>query len=265
MRNCIAILFSLLACSCSYFKPIQGGSVVDSTFDACPKSDSVFYKGSAVRFCEKLVPKVDSLVSMVAHVHGKPFTDHVVIHICNSQECFDTYTGYGTKVKAGVGRLGLFLSPTVFEKEDYLEFVAHELSHLHLFQQISQVDAYFIPQWFHDGLATYASNGGGANGVTVEEAVAYLKSGKYIFVKESAPFFGERWPISYKMESDQAFQQRMNYRQSALFVEFIDKDGRLQALLRRIEAGNDFSDSFTAVYHEPIQNSWVTFISKIKS
>ena len=202
---------------------------------------------------------------MVERGHGKPFTGQVVIHICDTEECFDSYTGYGTAIKAGVGRVGLFLSPKVFEKDDYLEFTAHELSHLHLFQQISQVHAYLIPQWFHEGLATYVSHGGGAGGVSVDEATNYLMMGKCIVPIEKASILGQRWSINYKESSDYVFQQRMNYRQSALFVEFLDNEGKLQALLREIESGNNFSDSFEYIYNETIQSSWATFVSKIKS
>lgn len=211
------------------------------------------------------MPKIDDLVSMVERGHGKPFSEPVVVHLCDSVECFDRYTGYGTAIKAGVGRVGLFLSPKVFEQENYAEFTTHELSHLHLFQQISQLDAYLIPQWFHDGVATHVSQGGGADGVSGEEAIDYLKAGKCIIPNERTPIFGSRWMVNYKESSDPAFQQRMNYRQSALFAAFLDKEGKLQALLRKIESGENFSDSFNAVYQEPIHTAWNRFVQRLKS
>ncbi len=233
-------------------------------------SDSrILYKTGMEKQAEEIANILDLSIKQVETNHGKSFTKRVLVHICDTTKCFSKYTHSNERIKAAVSENGLFLSPLAFNKNRQSLFLTHELSHLHLFQQISLYRAIFIPQWFHEGLAVYASNGGGADFVSKKEAVSYLFEGKYIIPVDDVGLFGEggvwgeRWPINYSPSKDGRLQQHMNYRQSVLFYEFLTRSNKATDLLRLLEKGRDFSSSFKDVYGKGVKDMWDEFLREI--
>ena len=151
MQKIVFIILAFVVCGCSYLYPLNGESRVENDFFVCLGDERLLCKGDSLDFAKKIEKDMEASIIRVQNVHGKKFTKPISIHICDTTKCFDKYTGYGEKIVAGVGSNGLFLSPLAFENDQHLNLLTHELSHLHLFQQISLLDASFIPQWFHDG------------------------------------------------------------------------------------------------------------------
>lgn len=175
-----------------------------------------------------------------------PFSKPVTVHICDTAACFKKYTGLSGML-AAVTSNGLFLTSYVIDNEDYVIWLAHELSHLHLFQQISIFNATFIPQWYLDGLATFASGGGGATKASESEAGKFWFDGKHILTPSEGVFFSSRWPRNYEGSDDLWFQQHLDYRQAAMFYEFLHGKGGTD-LLRLLESGQEFSVAFQSVF-----------------
>lgn len=211
---------------------------------------------------------LDDEIKNIEETHGKPFSKQVVVHICDTQECFNSYTGIQGGILAAVTSKGLFLSPGVFSQGDYSAWLAHELSHLHLFQHISILRASFIPQWYHDGLATYASNGGGADRVNRQKALEYIAQGKHIIPVNKGSLFRQRWPLNYTPSSNDWpqpwYQQHMDYRQASLFYEFLHPKGGVE-LLRAIESGERFRDAFYSVYNKTPDEMFHLFKASVTS
>lgn len=211
---------------------------------------------------------LDDAIKQIESAHDKPFTKNVIVHICATTKCFSHYTDSNERSKAAVNINGLFLSPLAFENNREKIFLAHELSHLRLFQQISIYQAIQIPQWFHEGLAVYASNGGGADLVNEKAATSYLKENKHIEPIDVGGLFGkggawgERWPTNYPRIKDGAFQQHMNYRQSEMFYAFLNKGYKATSLLRNLEKGDDFKESFKNVFGKTTYEMWSEYISE---
>jgi hypothetical protein len=57
-------------------------------------------------------------------------------------------------------------------------YLIHELSHLHIRNQIGNYKVSRLPFWFTEGLATYVSDGGGAHTVPERQAIDCIKSGR---------------------------------------------------------------------------------------
>lgn len=248
---CFALVLIFLLLGPDNFSPLEGRSPVTDQFNELAIDDRVLFK-SGMEEAALLVQRVlDNKIREIEEVHGKPFTKKVIVHICDTQDCFNSYTGLKGGILAAVTSNGLFLSPYVISNEDYAIWLAHELSHLHLFQQISIFKAGFIPQWYHDGLATYASNGGGATRISRKEALKYILDGKHIVASDKGAFFGTRWPLNYVVSSDTWpqpwYQQHMDYRQASLFYEFLHPKGGSE-LLRALEKGESFSQAFISTY-----------------
>jgi len=266
-RVLVVLIFCTSFVGCAYFRPLDGKSPVQADFLVYEDSRVLFKPGMEVQ--AKLISSfLDDAVKQVELAHGKPFTKNVIVHVCDTTKCFSHYTGSSEKIKAAVSVSGLFLSPLSFENNREKVFLTHELSHLHLFQQISVYQAIHIPQWFHDGLAVYASNGGGADLVDEKVATSYLKENKHIEPIDSSGLFGkggvwgERWPSSYPHVKDGGFQQQMNYRQSEMFYAFLNRGHKATELLRKLENGEDFKESFKYIFGKTTYEMWSMYIGE---
>lgn len=244
---CVTALAILLTAGCDNFVPLEGHSPVKAEFITLAGDDRVLYKPSMEQSAIRVQKVLDEQIKRIETVHGAPFTKKVIVHICDTRKCFNSYTGLQGGILAAVTSNGLFLSSYVVSNEDYPIWLAHELSHLHLFQKISIFDATFIPQWYHDGLATFASKGGGATRVSKQQAIGAIKAGEHIVATPKGAFFSSRWPLNYPASKDAWTQQHMDYRQASLFYEFLHPQGGL-TLLRKLENGEEFGGAFLFVY-----------------
>ncbi len=270
MRNylILSVLLFLLV-GCSLFEPLDGESPVKSEFSSLSSDPRVLYKEDAVEYAKLVAKELDESIKLVEKTHGESFSKNVFVHVCDTPDCFSNYTGKHPLIAAAVSEYGLFLSPRAFSENQHQLYLAHELSHLHLFQQISILRALYIPQWFHDGVATFASNGGGGHLVSKAQVLESIKANKNVVPIDSAGLFGKggtfsnRWPLNYKASKDNKLQQHMNYRQSAMFVAFLSTEGRIHKVLRYIESGKSFKKAFHAVYHGSPSDLWSEYRASI--
>nr|WP_010130517.1 hypothetical protein [Microbulbifer agarilyticus] len=224
----------------------KGESPVATDFTSYKQDPRILYKDGMREEAAIASQALDESIKSIEHIHGKAFTGVVRIHICNSPKCFTRYTGLRS-ILAAVTDKGLFLAPYVFKQKDFPKWLTHELSHLHLFQQISTLSALRIPQWYHDGLATYASNGGGASKVSEAEAADLMLSGRFILTRGHGEFYKTRWPLSYQASTDAWYQQHMDYRQASMFYEYLHPKGG-KDLISELESGSNFGKAFKKVY-----------------
>jgi len=150
--------------------------------------------------------------------------------------------------------------------------LTHELSHVHLFGWRSSLFSARPPSWFTEGLTVAVSDGGGAEGVSEVEAAEALRKGYAIVVTNDG-----RWRdfASIRLEIEPpgdpsrddfvTFRQRLAYREAAMFVAWLrerDPDA-FAKLLRHIENGESFRDSFQASYAASSSNLWRDFVSRL--
>ncbi|WP_444904265.1 hypothetical protein ACJJIU_03960 [Microbulbifer sp. CnH-101-E] len=240
----------------------KGESPVATDFISYKEDTRILYKDGMQEEAAITSQVLDKSINSIELVHGKAFTGLVRIHICNSPKCFTRYTGL-KGVLAAVTDKGLFLAPYVFKQKDFPKWLIHELSHLHLFQQISTVGALRIPQWYHDGLATYASNGGGASKVPETEAADLMLSGKFILTRDHGEFYKTRWPLSYQASTDAWYQQHMDYRQASMFYEYLHPKGG-KALIRELESGSSFGKAFKKVYGTAPEEQFELYLAELQ-
>lgn len=256
-----ASLGAFLIYSTGSYAP-KGESPVVEEFISYKKDPRILFKEGMEKEVAIASEVLDKSISAIELVHGKPFTGKVRIHICNSSECFTEYTGF-EGILAAVTDKGLFLAPYVFKQRDFPKWLTHELSHLHLVQQISTIHALLIPQWYHDGLATFASDGGGASRAPVEEAEKLILSGKHILTNKRGEFAKARWPLNYQASSDAWFQQHMDYRQASMFYEYLHPKGG-KRLIRELESGTNFGKAFSKVYGTTPDEQFEIYLNELR-
>ncbi|MFC3152885.1 hypothetical protein ACFOEK_17735 [Litoribrevibacter euphylliae] len=247
---------------CSDFFPIAKHSPAKDDFIALAEDNRVLYKQGMKSQALLIQSVLNEQIKIVEEVHGKPFVNPPIVHLCDTRECFAKYTGIKSGVIAAVSTNGLFLKPYVITHEDYKRWLGHELSHVHLRQQISTFEATFIPSWYQEGLATYLSSGGGATQMTRAKAIDYIKQGKHIVAVDDSSPFSEAWPLNYDVSKTDWpkpwYQQHMNYLQAALFYEFLHPRGGVE-LIRALENGDSFNQAFIAVYGKKPEDMFMLF------
>ena len=155
----------------------------------------------------------------------------------------------------------LFLSPRIFEGGDEIAglYLIHELSHLHIRDQLGSYKMSRLPFWFKEGLAAYVSNGGGAHTVTEKQAIDFIKSGKYFVPNETGGF------IFQKTASDWGLEHHMFYRQSMMFISYLAKTNQFEyrKLLLGVENGERFSTALQAAYNKKLEELWNDFLREV--
>jgi len=237
-------------------------------FVPLPEEPRVRAEPGAEAFAHAVVPHVASSVTKVEAGHYRPFAQPVVIYVCATADSFSVHSGATTAPKGTVGSK-LFLNPRLFENPERIpRILAHELSHLHLVQQLGFYHSYRnLPDWFKEGLAALASDGGGVENVSIEEAHQALRAGLRIepverdglFRRKTADYwFGDKI-------ADPAKRQHMFYRQSMLFVGYLrsSDEVRFRQFLLRVLDGGDFTESVRAAYARNLDELWQQFLNEL--
>lgn len=223
------------------------------------KDDSrVLFEPGAEEYANKIVLFLPSAIQQVEEKQYRSFAKQVRVYICASREGFTRM--YGADVRAGV-LMKLFLSPRIFENGDEIakKYLIHELSHVHIQDQIGVYKSSRLPCWFKEGLATNISGGGGAHTVTDEQAIDSIKSGKNFVPNEADGF------IFQKTASHWGLNHHMFYRQSMLFISYlmtINKPG-FQNFLLEIENGEQFATALHVAYNKGLEELWNEFLHEI--
>ncbi|KAF0211540.1 MAG: hypothetical protein FD139_425 [Methylocystaceae bacterium] len=212
-------------------------------------------------------------IAQIEAAHGRTFAQPPTVGVYASYENYGSANGMGDPGIAAVTRAGAaLLSPTLCGQErDRLEGVlAHELSHVHL-SGWRPLGAPRAPQWFTEGLAVMASNGGGAEGVSIEDAAQAIRDGYRVVLDERRwiDFAGlgfEREPPRDPKLDALTQRQRLAYRQAGMFVGWLrmrDPNAFTQ-LLRALEAGRPFGPSFESAFGENAPQLWLRFVSTFR-
>jgi hypothetical protein len=208
---------------------------------------------------KSVAPILDEAIASIEASQFNPFPEAVVIY---TYATFDTFSAHSGAVSyaAGAVSLGrLNLSPKLLEVSDRTQgILKHELSHLHLQSRIGTLAWARIPSWFHEGLATLNSNGGGAETVTADDALVALREGKRFEPDES------QWPLLPKSAASYGLIPHMYYRQASLFVGFMRyKDPvAFNHLITTIQEKTPFADAVTAAYGKPLSALWDDFLGE---
>ncbi|MBC2694364.1 MAG: hypothetical protein HF982_03615 [Desulfobacteraceae bacterium] len=254
-------LLIVLLSSCSIIR--QSTAMMRSTdhFIAHNKDPRVLYEPGAEIFADSIVAILPQSIQQIKNRQYRHFVEPVKVYVCASKESF--YKLYGVKCKAGVSNK-LLLSPRLMDEPQNIQlYLAHELSHLHLYQQLGLLKMRKLPAWLKEGLATLVSDGGGAQTVSENEATKAIINGKH-FMPVTGGFFG---CFNQKSSADNALSHHMRYRQYMIFVSFMkDKDEKeFKRFLLSIQNGVNFSVSLQKSYHTTLGQLWQDFIKDLNS
>lgn len=233
----------------------------------------VHYEPRALACAKAVAALAPGAVARVEAAHGRQFAQAPVVGVYASYENYARANGMGDPGIAAVTRAGAaLLSPTLCGQErDRLEAVmTHELSHDHL-SGWRPIAAPRPPQWFTEGLAVMASQGGGAEGVSEAQAAQAIRDGYRVVLDERrwidfAALGFEREPPPDPAQSALTRRQRLAYRQAGMFVDWLRArdDAAFFALLRALESGAPFEAAFPSAYGESAPRLWTSFVASLQ-
>jgi hypothetical protein len=264
----LALLVAVAAASVPQVRHLASGWWHNpDTLAGLPENRQVRYEEGALDRARIVAALLPEAVARVEAVHGRPFAHPVTIGVYHTPEAYAA--AHGTLLSGSVGAnfLGrVILSPALFttKRRRLPAILTHELSHAHINSWVSQLGYLKLPNWFKEGLAVMASDGGGAEEVSVADARDALRWGDHIAVNDAGSLFD--W-IAIRMEQppevpDTSYRIQMAYRQSGLFVAFLhDSDPVAFAeMMRAILDGQPFGDAVAAGYHTGLQALWLRFL-----
>jgi len=255
----LAINFS----GCSLLK--MGIASLKSTSDFHPleADNRVLAEPGAETLAEQVASSLPEAVSIIEKEQYRAFAGPLEIFVCASEDSFVSHAGLSKKVRGAI-ITKLFLSGKLNRpefNESTKAVLIHELSHLHLQQQLG-LYAYnaHVSAWFQEGLAVLVSNGGGAENVSEAEAVKAVVTGTQFAPEAQGSFWRKRSGSSYGLEP------HMFYRQASLFVGYLKELSALQfgLFMLSIEDGEDFGGSFQRVYGMSIDEAWQDFVAQLR-
>lgn len=219
----------------------------------------LLYEKNGKSLADLLLPFVSESILTVESIHQREFALPVKIYICGTEESFYKY--YGAKTVAGVSNK-LIISPRLLKEIDHIEnYLTHELSHLHLYQQLGLLNFRKLPFWFKEGLATFVSGGGGAEKVTEAESIESIKNGKHFVPHFRASLFSQKSAFNWGLS------HHMMYRQNMMFISFLKSKNEksFNNFLLSIQNNEYFKDAFEKSFDESPDDLWKSFLFTIRN
>jgi hypothetical protein len=244
-RVCLALaLCGWLLTSCATAQRHPDGQALG--FVPLATDARVWLEPGAEAYAERVSAYLDQAVSRVERLHGLPFRSPLRVHVCASESCFTRWVQTPGLTAAVVADNRLVLSPRLHGQEAprLPGILTHELSHLHLGQRLGHYTPW-IPVWLHEGLATLAADGAGADATSDAQACAAWRSGRRVdFNRRDAP--GRRHRASEHGLDIHGF-----YRQSwrALQRLHARDEGAFGRWLQAVQEGVDFHIAFADIYN----------------
>jgi hypothetical protein len=217
------------------------------------------YEAGAEDLARSIAMGLPGAVATIESVQGRPFK-RVSVYAFGSSDSFTAYGAAGGRER-GVSWGGrTFIGPRVLEQPDTIALlVAHELSHAHLQQWMNMLDFARLPSWFREGLATYASGGGGAETVSDDEARQAIRGGRRINPVSSGSLLGQHGIV------DDGVPARLAYREASLFTAFIAHNSRggLRGLIDDLINGKPFAEAIENRLGMTVDDAWSRFVASM--
>ena len=207
-----------------------------------------------------LASVLNQSVEIVETRLGLPFKHPIEIYVCASQERFNRHVPVGLNASGAVFLDRLYISPRAFELASAAPILMHELVHLHLRQHLgTRAFQSNLPGWFQEGLAVAVSDGGGAVQVDTPSAIAAILSGRTFEPEDHGSWFRP------KMARDHGIQHHMFYRQSGMFVSYLESQNpeQFRRFIQSLVNGDEFSTAFELLGGS-VAEMWMSFIGTLR-
>jgi len=239
----IAVLAMLSGCALTVSDP-RALRPIDS-FVPLAGDARVWVEPGHEAYGARVAAALPAAIARVEAAHYLPFARPPRVYVCGSEACFRRYVMTPKLSAAVVPDNRLILSPNLDgrEKHRLSALLAHELAHLHLGQRIGHYHS-TLPVWFHEGWASLAADGGGAEYATDAQAYAAIRAGRRVNpATRDAPDKRHR-AGAFGLDIFEF------YRQSMLLVGWLkaQDETRFRRLVLAVQDNGDFEIAFWDIY-----------------
>jgi hypothetical protein len=229
------------------------------------------YEPGAEAYAEAIGDILPRAKKRIESRQGRPFGRPFVVVAFADDADYAAANGRASTLPHGVAFMDrITLSPRLWrdDRGELEPYLTHELSHAHLLSHMSSLALIHIPAWFTEGLAVWASDGGGATRVSPAEAARAIAEGLTIETPDETGALGQMsLPFVKDFRDDNPYRRaHMAYRQAGMFVGWLhDRDQKaFAALLDRVVNGESFRSAFAASFGVSVALAWREFASQTK-
>lgn len=217
----------------------------------------VHYEQGAEQLAGEIAHLYPDAIALIERTHGSSFGKLPEIYVCATEECYKKYAFVPvargeTRPRGNTVMLnGLQLSQDGTGRA----ILTHELSHAYWYSRGIRC----LPRWWEEGLAVWASAGGGAEKSPLLSATQAIRAGHVFhpssesscFFANSAAKYGLDWPLYY--------------RQAGMFIAFIHNrnSSSFNSVLESLRAGTDLAEAVQTAYGQSIEMLWNAWHSSI--
>jgi len=204
---------------------------------------------------------LEESIDVVERTQYKKFIKPINVYAVSTLDDVEKYCGYRLVLGCVVNEK-VFLSPRVLTQPagTLPRLLTHELSHLHIDQQLNMFEWGNIPTWFREGLAVYVSEKiKSGTKLDLKDAKIKIKEGNTFYPNEDGSIIFPKSHLSF------GISRSIFYRQAASFIMFISKSNKagFEKLLLSIQEGKEFSVSFKNNIGVTIDSKWNSFVKQI--
>jgi hypothetical protein len=262
----IGLLVLGMLTNCSYSKMAVALAHSRDRFVPTFSNPAVRYAPGSQAMAERVAQALGHSRDVVEQSHGVRFVQSPQLFVCHT-DCFAAFVPVSREVAAAQFRDAVFMNDEVLTLREQQrgmpveEFLTHELAHLLLYQRAGAMAYMRVPSWFREGIAVAVSNGAGAEGCTLTEAVQNIVAGMHFDPAENGSVFHDRTAASY------ALRTSIFYREAGLFVQFLMRQNPagFEMALKGVLRGDDFQSSFARAYQRSLASQWPDFVASLNT
>jgi hypothetical protein len=264
MRHLLRLIATAAAClpllaSCTLGRGANDGAQAKEGFTQCTPDPRILCEAGSEKLALRLQPMLDDALAEVTEAQLAAFAAPVQVTTYNSVESFTANSGAAHYAQGALGHGSIHFSPTLLDTPGRTHgLLLHELSHLHLYQQLGPLAWGRLPSWFHEGLATSVAGGGGAETFSDVDALYSMASGQCFMPEESAS------PLFPKKGASYGLNPHMFYRQAGMFVSYLRASDpqAFKRLLAAVGARQEFASAVRSSFGDSLQPQWQQFLAQ---
>ena len=227
-------------------------------------SNHIFYEPGAEDLAHLVAIKLPSSLEKVQHLQFVPFKDPeaIKVYVFNDIDRYARFSQASKLTRGSSTTDEVYMSAKLRDKIDTLPgILVHELSHVQI-RQYTGTWRYIrdIPGWFLEGMGVLTSSGAGAETVSDQQALQYLKENGVFKLEANGGTF------RHKYAHDYGLKPHMYYRLASLYVKYLRESNpeAFEVAFKDMLQGSSFRDAWTKRYGKSDAELWQEFLASIE-